>query len=255
VIVLGQEGEEVANEGGKLFFGFGGEVSHTALLGVYAGTAEVFLAHILTRDGFHHLGTGEEHVRNAFEHHDEVGQCGRINGTAGAGAADTGDLGHDTRSLNVALEDIGKTGEGIDTFLDTGTARVVETDAGRTHLHGQILHFADFLGHGLGERTTVDGEILSIEIDQAAVDGGTAAHHAVAVELFLLHAEVVATVKFEHVEFFETSFVDEQGDALASGGFAFGVLLVDGHFAAAEAGFLAKFDELLDFLQLFTHID
>ena len=164
-------------------------------------------------------------------------------------------MGHDTRSLNVALEDVGKTGEGVDTFLDARTARVVETDAGGTHLHGQILHFADFLGHGLGERTTVDGEILSIEIDQAAVDGGTAAHHAVAVELFLLHAEVVATVKFEHVEFFETSFVDEQGDALASGGFAFGVLLVDGHFAAPEAGFLAKFDELLDFLQLFTHID
>ena len=209
VIVLGQEGEEVANEGGKLFFGLGGEVSHTALLGVYAGTAEIFLAHILTRDGFHHLGAGEEHVRNAFEHDDEVGECGRINGTTGAGTADTGDLGHDARSLNVALEDVGKTGEGIDTFLDARTARVVQTDAGRTHFHGQILHFADFLGHGLGERTTVDGEILSIEIDQAAVDGGTAAHHAVAVELFLLHAEVVAAVELEHVELFETSFVDE----------------------------------------------
>ena len=31
----------------------------------------------------------------------------------------------------------------------------------------------------------------------------------VAVELFLLHAEIVAAVELEHVELFETSFVDE----------------------------------------------
>ena len=209
VVVLRQIGKEVADQCGKFLLGLGREVGHTALFGVHARTAEVLLAHFLTRDSFHHLGAGEEHVGNALEHDDEVGQCGRIHGTTGARATDTGDLGHHTRGFNVALEDVGKTGQCIDAFLDARATRVVESDAGSTHLHGQILHFADLLGHRFGERTPVDGEILGVEIDQAPVDGGTAAHHAVAVELFLLHAEIVAAVELEHVELFETSFVDE----------------------------------------------
>ena len=82
----------------------------------------------------------------------------------------------------------------LEKSLDTCTARVVEADAGCAHFHSEILHFADLLGHCLRERTTIDGEILSIEIYQTAVDGGTTAHHAITVEMFLVHSEVVAAM-------------------------------------------------------------
>ena len=61
-------------------------------------------------------------------------------------------------------------------------------------------------------------------------------------------------MELEHVHFFKTAFVHEQSDTLTSRGLTFGVLLVDGHFATAEACFLTKLNELLDFFQLFTHI-
>ena len=63
----------------------------------------------------------------------------------------------------------------------------------------------------------------------------------------------MATVEFEHIHFFKRTLVEKEFDALASGGLTFGVLLLDGLFAAAEACFLAKLHELLDLIQLFTH--
>ena len=219
-----------------------------------AGTTEVFLAHVFTRHSFHHFRAGEEHVGDAFEHHDEVGEGGRVDSTTGTRTADARNLGNNTRGFDVALEDVGKSGQSIHTLLDARTARVVQADAGCAHLHRLVHHLANLFGHCLRQRTAVDGEVLGIDIDQTAVDGGAAAHHAVAEELLLLHAEVVAAMELEHVHFFKTAFVHEQSDTLTSRGLTFGVLLVDGHFATAEACFLTKLNELLDFFQLFTHI-
>ena len=202
---------------------------------MHRGTSELFLAHILSGDGLHHLGSGEEHVADVFEHDDEVGECGAVDATSGAGAADAADLGNDARSLDVALEDVGEACQGVHTFLYASAAGVVKTDDGGAHLEGEVLHLADFLGHGFGEATAVDGEVLCIDIGEAAVDGGATADDAVAEELLLLHAEVVAAVELEHVHFLERAFVDEECDAFACRGLTFGMLFVDGRFAASEA--------------------
>ena len=63
----------------------------------------------------------------------------------------------------------------------------------------------------------------------------------------------MAAVEFEHIHFFERTFVEQEVDTLAGGGFAFGVLFLNSSLAAAETRFLAQFDEIFDFLQLFTH--
>ena len=202
---------------------------------MHRGTSELFLAHVLSGDGLHHLGSGEEHVADVFEHDDEVGECGAVDATSGAGAADAANLRYDARSLDVALEDVGKSCQTVDAFLYTCATGVVESDDGGAHLEGEILHLADFLGHGFGEATAVDGEVLCIDIGEAAVDGGASADDAVAEELLLLHAEVVAAVELEHVHFLERAFVDEECDAFACRGLTFGMLFVDGRFAASEA--------------------
>ena len=254
-VVLGNIGEEFANQLGKFLFAFGGEVADAGFGGVNAGAAEVFLGHLFAGDGLHDFRTGEEHVAHAFEHDDKVSECGRIDSTAGARTADAGDLGNDAACLDVALEDVAETSQGVDAFLDSCTAGVIETNAGGAHLHALIHDLANLFRHGLRERTAVDGEILSKDIDETSVDGTATGYHAIAQILFLLHAEIVAAMKFEHIHLFKGAFVEEEVDAFTCRGFAFGMLLFNGFLATAQAGFLAKLYELFDFFQLFTHIE
>ena len=223
-------------------------MANAALRGVNACAAKVFLRHVLARHGFHHLRTGEEHVAHAFEHHHEVREGRGVYRAAGTRAADAGYLGHHAAGLDVALEDVAETGEGVDAFLYACAARVVKTDAGHAHLHALVHHFADFLCHRFGERAAVYSEILCKHIDEAAVDCAATGYHAIAEELLLLHAEIVTAVKFEHVHFLKRAFVEQHVDALACGGLAFFVLLLNRFFPAAEACLLAEFHELLDFL-------
>ncbi len=137
---------------------------------------------------------------------------------------------------------------------DTGAARVVEADARGTVLHGHVHHLADLLGQGLGERAADHGEVLREDIDQTAGDRTVTGHDTVAQIRLLLHAEVVAPVGHEHVEFFEAALVEEHVDAFTRGVFAFGVLAVNAFLAAAHASFLSQFDKLLYFFKLLAHI-
>ena len=54
--------------------------------------------------------------------------AGRVDGAAGAGAHDGGDLGHDAGGQRVAQEDVGVAAEADDAFLDAGAAGVVQAD-------------------------------------------------------------------------------------------------------------------------------
>ncbi len=68
------------------------------------------------------------------------------------------------------------------------------------------------------------------------------------------HAEVGAAVLHEHVEFFKTAGVQQEGQALAGRFLALGVLCLDALFAAAQAGLGAAFHQFLDILCLNAHI-
>ena len=109
----------------------------------------MLLVDVLTSNSLHHLRTSQEHVRCAFHHQREVGEGGGVHSTASAGTEDTRNLGDYTRGQDVALEDLGVASQGVDTFLNTCTTRVIDTDHGSTHLHGHIHHLADLLAHGL----------------------------------------------------------------------------------------------------------
>ena len=93
----------------------------------------------------------------------------------------------------------------------------------------------------------MNGEVLSEDEDQTAVDGAAAGHYAVAEELLFLHAEVMATVFLEHVVLFEGAGVEQHVDALAGGVFTFLMLFLNSFLTAAETCLLALGNELLDF--------
>src|SRR5262249_14187545 len=67
------------------------------------------------------------------------------------------------------------------------------------------------------------------------VDCAPAGDDAVSGNLVFLHAEFVAAMFDEHVELFETAFVQQEIDALAGGELALGVLRCMALFASARA--------------------
>ncbi len=150
-VVLGNVAEELADDFEGFLTIFGCEVGHAALGGVNFGAAEGILGHIFAGNGLHYLRAGKEHIGDSFGHDGEVGEGGRINGTAGAGTENSRNLGNYTGSEDIALENLGIAGQCVDAFLDTGATRVVKTDYGSSHLHGHIHDFADFQCHGLAE--------------------------------------------------------------------------------------------------------
>ena len=69
----------------------------------------------------------------------------------------------------------------------------------------------------------------------------------------LVHPEVVAAVRDEHVELFERSLVEQHLDTLAGRVLALAVLCVDRLLAAAETRGFAVLDQLVDLVLNFTH--
>ena len=88
----------------------------------------------------------------------------------------------------------------LHTFLDACAARIVEGNDGSTVLQGKLLHLYNLCGIRLAERTAMRREVVGIDKYKAAVYLSVTGHHAVSGNLFLLHAEVGATVVHELVQ-------------------------------------------------------
>ena len=67
-IVLGNVGEEFADNLEGVFAVFCGKVAYAALLRVNRSTAECFLSNIFSGNCLHYLRAGKEHVRDALCH-------------------------------------------------------------------------------------------------------------------------------------------------------------------------------------------
>jgi hypothetical protein len=72
--------------------------------------------------------------------------------------------------------------------------------------------------------------------------------------MLLLHSEVRAAVLDEHVIFFETAFVKEQGEPLAGSHLSFLMLGIDPFLASAQAGGFTSGDQFFDVFLLDAHI-
>ena len=110
-----------------------------------------------------------------------------------------------------------------------------------SHFQRHVLNLADFLGHCFAQRAAVYGKVLCKNINKATVNRTAAGYDSVAKVLFLLHAEVGATVELEHVHFLKAAFVKKQRNTFARRKFAFCVLFFDGFLTSAQTGLGAFF--------------
>ena len=201
---------------------------------MHARAAQLLGRHGLVGHRLHHVGAGDEHVARVLHHEDEVGHGRRIDVAARARPHDHGDLRDDARGQHVAQEHLAVAAERRHALLDARAAGVEQADDGRAVLQRHVLDLGDLLGVRLRQRAAEHREVLGEHVDDAAVDGAPAGDHAVAGDLGLLHAEVVAAVLDVHVELLEGVLVHQQLDALARGELAALVLGVDARLPAAE---------------------
>ena len=154
---------------------------------------------------------------------------------------------------DVALENLGETGQGTNAFLDAGAARVVQGDHRSAYQHGLIHDLADLQGKRFRKATAEYGEVLRSDIHHAAIHRTATGYHAVAVVFLFVHAEGGGAVRDEHVEFLEGTFVQQQVDAFAGRQFVFVVLGSDTLFPSAQVSYVPFLDELADFCGDFRH--
>ena len=175
----GQERHQVSHLLDARLLVVGDERGDARLRRVRHRAAELFLRHVFTGDGLHDVGAGDEHVRHALHHEDEVGHRGRVDRAAGARPEHHADLRDDARRFDVAEEDAAVRREGHDAFLDARAAAVVEADERCADRLGEIHDLVDLLGVDLAERAAEDREVLGEDEDLAAVDHPPAGDHAV----------------------------------------------------------------------------
>jgi hypothetical protein len=147
-IVLGQVTEQLANHAQAVGIILGDEVTDAADAVMRHRAAQQFLGDIFMCDCLDDIGTGDEHVAGAVDHEDEIGDGGRVDRAAGAGAHDGGNLRHDAARERVAQEDIGVTGQGSDALLNTRAAGIVQADDRGPVLQREVHHLANFLRVG-----------------------------------------------------------------------------------------------------------
>ena len=235
-IVVGQIAHQLLHDEEGVFLIFGGEVGDAGLAAVDRRAAQLLKGDLFMGDCFDHIGSGDEHVTCVFDHDDEVGDGGRVDGSAGAGPHNDADLRDDAGRHDIAEEDVGVAGQAEHAFLDTCAAGVVQADDGGAVFHGHIEDFADLGGVMAADAASEDGEVLRKDVDEAVVNCAEACDNAVAGDALLVEAEVVAVVGDQRVDFAKAAFIQHQLKPLAGGGPAFSVLNLDPFKAAPEFG-------------------
>ena len=165
----------------------------SACLGMYRGTSQFFGCDILVSDRFDHAGACDKHVRGFLHHEDEVRYGGAVDGSAGAGAHDAGNLGHHPAGSDVAVENLAVGGQRVDTFLDAGAAGIVQADDWCAHPYRKIHSLADFLGVRLTKGASHNREILAENEHFAAVNTSVTGDNTVARVVAHISQSVPAT--------------------------------------------------------------
>ena len=196
-------------------------------------TAESFSRYFFCRNGFDNSRARDEHLAGVLYHVDKVRDSRAVYSTASAGPHDNGNLRDNAGSSRVAEEDTAVTGQSIYSFLNARTTGIVNTDTGSTHLHGQIHDLPNLMCMLFTQRTAFNGKILCVSINQTAINRTITGHDTFAGQVFLFLTEVGAAMFHKHIQFNESTFIEQFGDTFTGCLFAFRMLFFNAGLAAA----------------------
>ena len=197
LVVRRQIREEGAHEVYGVLFVHRDELRDAARRGVRVRAAERFERHFLARHGLDDIRPGDEHLRDAVHHHDEIGHRGRVDGAARARPGDDRDLRDDAGALHIAIEDIAVPFQPLDALLDARARAVVDADHRHARRARLVHHLDDLLREDLAERAAVDGEILREDADGPPVEQAEPGDDAIAERMPLRHREMLGAMDGE----------------------------------------------------------
>ena len=116
------------------------EMSHTAALCVDTGTAEAVCGNVFVCNTFDNFWSGYEHLADVIDHKNKVSDSRTIYGSTGTVSGDNGNLRNVSGCHCIIIEDFTIAGKGVDAFLDSSSAGIVDSDDGAAvfdrHLDG-----------------------------------------------------------------------------------------------------------------------
>ncbi len=140
--------------------------------------------------------------------------------------------------MGIALEDLGVAAQALHAFLNTGTAAIDHAHDGRAGARRQVHHPANLAGLHLTQAAALNGEILGVGVNGAAIHLAVTGHNAIAIEGI---GGRVGLLGDERFQFTEGSGVHQRFNALEGGKGTLGVVFVDSGLTAAQTGFLTHF--------------
>ena len=108
------------------FLSFVNKLRHAALGGVSRRSAQVFVGHLFSGDGFNHVGSSDIHLTDSLNHEYKVRYGRGIYRAACRWANDYRDLWYDTGVHGVAKENITVGSQAGHALLDARTAGVID---------------------------------------------------------------------------------------------------------------------------------
>ena len=226
------------------------EVRDAGSPGVHRGTAQLFEAHVLVGHRLHDVRARHEHVADAVDHEDEIGDGGRVDRPAGTRAEDGADLRNHSGSQRVAQKEVRVAAERYDALLDARATRIVQADHGDAGLERVVQHLHDLLGVRLRERAPEHGEVLAEHVDGPAVDRPVTGDDPVSGISLILEPEVGASVLDEAIQLDKRAGIQQNVQPLARAELPF-LVLASQPFGSAT--FLARASQLLELVQLGSH--
>ena len=204
------------------------------------------MRHFLAGDGLDDVRTGDEEVGGVFDLEDEVGDGGRVHGTAGTRSHDDRDLGDDARGPHVALEDAPVPVEA------TTPSWIRAPPESLRPMSGAPLSIARSMTLQILSATTSPrlppkrGEVLGEDEDGPTVDCAPPGHDGVTGGRLSSMPKPAAWCRTNMVDLLERAFVEEEFDSLARGQLA--ERRAGGRWLAGCRGdrLLAQFPQLLD---------
>ena len=182
-------------------------MSYTGLCHVYAYSAEFLFSDFFLCHTSHHIRSCNKHITGIFHHQDKICQCRRINRTSGTWAHDRTNLRNHSGCHRVAQEYLGISGQRTYPFLNSCTARVVQSDDGCSHLHSHVHHFTNFLSVRFRKSSTKYGEILCKDINQALANHTVSRHYPVSGKFLLFHTEIGTPMGYQLIQFDKRTFL------------------------------------------------
>ena len=255
-VVGRQEGEQVTNLFNAVFVVFSCELSYTGSTVVGHCAAECFSCNLFTCYGFNNSRAGQEHLGCFLNHVNEVGQSRGVYSAACRWSHDCGNLRNNAGCNGVAPENLAVAGEGIDSFLNTSSAGIVQAYARCTDFQSQFIYVNDFSCMHFTKGAAFNGEVLSECKYKSSINSAVACYYTFTREIFLFLAEVVAAGFYKGINFYESAFIKQKSKSFTSSQFAFCMLFFNTFFAThslyMSEVFMEKFNSFFNSCHSYT---